>query len=123
MRLIRKFIADINASNYGVLLVIAIIVVVGGALNFSINQMVNNRPRERTFIDFQEITDNEYRVLSASPHDIDWSQIKTTVDGSIFDHGKTGPIQAGDTINLPSGEEACIIHIPTNTIIAKLELI
>jgi hypothetical protein len=67
---------------------------------------------------------NQLTVVSASPADVDWSDLELAVDGTAADHGMSGTVTAGDMIDITSvaGTGAYTItirHIPTNTLIGS----
>jgi len=69
---------------------------------------------------------NTLTVLSASPANLDWSDLELQVDGTAADHGMSGTVLAGDIIDITSiaGTGAYTItirHIPTNTLIGEFD--
>ena len=77
-----------------------------------------------TFSKTDMISTNTLTVISASPADVDWSDLELQVDGTAADHGMSGTVTAGDIIDITAiaGTGAYTItirHIPTNTLIGS----
>ena len=79
-----------------------------------------------SFIKEDTTSTNTLTVVSASPADVDWSDLGLQVDGTVADHGMSGIVLAGDIIDITSiaGTGAYTItirYIPTNTLIGEFD--
>jgi hypothetical protein len=73
----------------------------------------------------QDLSDyNSLNVIYSDPSDVDWSALELWVDGNTVDHGMSGKVKVGDSININSiagtGEYSIrIVYIPTNTLLGS----